>query len=58
MGCALLKPLVSDSHVNLENIRAMAYKEVDKFIDLLAPLLEKKATPTLQEMSVPFMQTL
>jgi hypothetical protein len=57
MGCALVKPLISDSHTNLENIRAMAYKEVDKFIDLLAPLLEKTATPTLQEMSAHFMQT-
>ena len=57
MGCALVRPLIFDSHTNLENIRAMAHKELDKFIDLLAPLLEKKATPTLQEMSAHFMQT-
>jgi hypothetical protein len=46
MGCALLKLPVPDSYSDLESLRAMAYKEVDKFIDRLAPLLDKKPTPT------------
>jgi hypothetical protein len=57
MGCALLKLPIPDSYSDLESLRAMAYKEVDKFIDQLAPLLEKKPTPTLREMSDHFMQT-
>lgn len=56
MGCAPLKQLVPSSGIDLENLRAMAYKEVDKFIDLLSPLLEK-TPPTLQEISSHFMLT-
>src|SRR6266542_2625004 len=56
MGCALLKPLDSNAGINLEHIRAMVYKEADKFIDLLVPLLEKTPIPTLQEMSAHFME--
>lgn len=57
MGCALLRPAASDFDINLEHIRAMAYKEVDKFIDQLAPLLKKTPSPTLPQMSAHFMQT-
>jgi len=57
MGCALVEPPISDIAIDLEQIRAMAHKEVDKFIDLLAPLLQKTPAPTLQQMSAHFMQT-
>ena len=35
----------------------MAHRELDKFIDLLAPFLEKTPNPTLQEMSAHIMAT-
>ena len=54
----ILQLPVFDFHPDLERFRSMAHEELDKFIDLLAPLLQKEAqVPTLLEMSKHFMET-
>lgn len=57
MGCAVLNLPVPGSRPDLERVRAMAHEALDKFMDLLAPLLKKNQPPTLREASDHILQT-